>query len=139
MIKKLKVGTHNDEDHVEVGTITWDPSKVIPWNDPSEIYGFHANPALVEQLKFKFVMGDRGAVYEIQNAPNVLACGYGYWGFQVYIFKNFRLDVNYSRILRIPIPDFDTSNLVRDTREYIKYIIKKEITAGAVQPIDFYK
>lgn len=129
----------DDDVRVESGIATWDPSKVIPWNDPSETYGIHANPVLAEQLKFKFTMGDRGAVYEIRNAPNVLACGYGYWGFQVYIFKNFRLDVNYSRTLRISIPYFDASNLVRDTREYIKYIIKKEIMAGAVQPGDFYK
>ena len=130
----------SDDVRVESGTVTWDSSKVIPWDEPAMTYGFHANPALAEQLKFKFIMGDRGAVYEILTVVDVLACGYGYWGFQVYIFKNFK--PNYSRILRIPIsdfPNFDTSNLVRDTREHIKYIIKKEIMAEAIQPIDFYK
>lgn len=130
---------YDDKAHVEVGSVTWNPSKVIPWNDPSETYGIHANPALANELKFNFIIGDRGNIYDIRVAIDVLNCGYGYWGFRVHFLKNFQLQLHHSRILRVLIPDFRFPGIVSQTKGQIEYIIRKYIIAETIQPEDFYE
>ena len=129
---------YDDKDHVEVGTVTWDLSRVIPWNDPSETYGIHANPTLAEELRFKFRVGDRGELYSVKVDIDPFISGRGYWSFRVYIYKNLQLQVSHRDILRIPTPNYH-SNVIDSTERCIKNIIRKSIIGEAAQPADFYK
>lgn len=127
-----------DNVRVESGTVTWDLSSVIPWNDPSETYGVHANPTLAEELRFKFIVGDRGELYGVKVSIDPFISGRGYWSFRVHIYKNIQPWVSHSSVLRIPIPNYH-SNVINSTERYIKDTIRKSIMGEAVQPIDFYK
>ena len=96
---------------------------------------------LAGELKFRFIIGDRGNIYDVRAYINLYACTNWYWEFKIHILKNFKLQLNCGHHLRIPIPPnmpntVDVHDVVERTLEDV---FRRKIITETIQPEDFYE
>lgn len=105
------------------------------WGISEETY-----KALMSALKFRFIIGDRGNIYDVRAYVNKFGCTSWYWEFKVHILKNFKLQLHYEHCLRIPVftpisPDI----VVGMTERYLEDTFRSKIMIETIQPEDFYE
>ena len=132
--------TYDDKARVEAGSVTWNPSSIIPWNDPLGTYEAYIKPSLASELKFHFIIGDRGNIYDVCAHVDPFACTNWYWKFRVRVLKNFELRCEHSLGTSIVAPNIpDMPDIVDRTRKGLEDVFRRKIIAETIQPEDFYE
>ena len=111
-----------------------------PWGNPEETYGVYINPSLASKLKFRFIIGDRGNIYDICAYVDPFACTKWYWKLRVRVLKNFELHCEHSLGTSIITPNMpNMPDIVGMTERGLKDALRRKIIAETIQPEDFYE
>ena len=109
-------------------------SSLTPCGISEETYKAFANA-----LKFRFIIGDRGNIYDVRAYMDLFGCTNWYWEFKVHILKNFKLQLNCEHRLRVPIPTSISPDIVGMTERYLKDVFRRKVIIETIQPEDFYE
>ena len=109
-----------------------------PWGIPEGICEAPES-SLANELKFRFIIGDRGNIYDVRACIDPFACTSWYWEFRVHILKNFKLQLHCEHYLRIPIAVPSMLDMVGIAERYLKDAFIRKIITETIQPEDFYE